>query len=288
MKKMFLALVAMWFVACESQDSFTLWQLPSQIDTIGNSYVVRTVGGKLIVMDGGMAAEKDYLKGFIDALGGRVDAWIVSHPHDDHISALIALLEQPNGVKIDKIYHSRFTEELIDSESAETAAITRRFYALLDNATNIEEVDCHCGDEFEIDGVYFKVLTEKNPEFVKVNPYNNSSMIVKMWDKTKSFIFLGDAGVEEGQKLLKSEYAADLECDYMQMSHHGQAGCDKEFYDTAKFRACLWPSPKWVYDNNTGGGFNTGHLKTVEVREWMQQKGITEHYISNEGLVRID
>ena len=32
---------------------------------------------------------------------------------------------------------------------------------------------------------------------------------------------------------------------------------------------------------------DTGHLKTVEVREWMKEKGITEHYMSNEGLVRI-
>lgn len=217
-----------------------------------------------------------------------MSAWIVSHPHDDHISALVALLENPNGLKIGKIYHSRFTEELIVSESNEAAVITRKFYSLLDNATDIEVVDCHCGDEFEIDGVKFKVLSEKNPELANVNPYNNSCLVLKMWDKQKSFIFLGDAGVEQGKKILNSEYAADLECDYMQMAHHGQNGCDKEFYDVAKFRACLWPSPKWVFDNNTGGGFNTGHLKTVEVRGWMDEKGIMEHYISNEGLVRID
>ena len=45
-----------------------------------------------------------------------------------------------------------------------------------------------------------------------------------------------------------------------------------------------WPSPSWVYNNDTGDGFNTAHLKTVEVRGWIQEKGITEHYVSNEGL----
>ncbi len=282
MKRILIALVALLsFISCE-KESFVLWQLPSQIDSIGNSYVVQTANGKVIVMDGGFEAEKDYLRGFIDALGGKVDAWIISHPHDDHITAIIALLENPKGLKIDKIYHSRFPDVLIDAESEKTAEITRKFYSLLDNATDIEVVDCHCGDEFEIDGVNFKILSEKNPEMANRNPYNNSSMAYKMWDSKKSFIFLGDLGVEGGQKLLDSEYAKDLECDYLQMAHHGQDGCDKKFYQTVKFRACLWPSPKWVYNAPMG------RLKTAEVRGWMKELGITEHYVSNEGLARIE
>lgn len=282
MKRILIALVALLsFISCE-KESFVLWQLPSQIDGIGNSYVVQTANGKVIVMDGGFEAEKDYLRGFIDALGGKVDAWIISHPHDDHITAIIALLENPKGLKIDKIYHSRFPDVLIDAESEKTAEITRKFYSLLDNATDIEVVDCHCGDELEIDGVNFKILSEKNPEMANRNPYNNSSMAYKMWDSEKSFIFLGDLGVEGGQKLLDSEYAKDLECDYLQMAHHGQNGCDKKFYQTVKFRACLWPSPKWVYNAPMG------RLKTAEVRGWMKELGITEHYVSNEGLARIE
>lgn len=282
MKRILIALIALLsFISCE-KESFVLWQLPSQIDSIGNSYVVQTANGKVIVMDGGFEAEKDYLRGFIDALGGKVDAWIISHPHDDHITAIVALLENPKGLKIDKIYHSRFSDVLIDSESEKTAEITRKFYSLLDNATDIEVVDCHCGDEFEIDGVNFRILSEKNPELANCNPYNNSSMAYKMWDSKKSFIFLGDLGVEGGQKLLDSEYAKDLECDYLQMAHHGQAGCDKHFYESVKFRACLWPSPKWVYNAPMG------RLKTAEVRGWIKELGITEHYVSNEGLARIE
>lgn len=259
-----------------------MWQLPSQIDGIGNSYVIRTVNGKLIVMDGGFDAEKDYLRGFIDALGGKVDAWIISHPHDDHITAIVALLDNLNGLKIEKVYHSRFPDVLIDAESAKTAEITRKFYSQLDSANDIEVIDCNSGDEFEIDGVNFKILSEKNPEFANRNPYNNSSMVVKMWDSKKSFIFLGDLGVEGGQKLLDSEYASDLECDYLQMAHHGQDGCDKKFYESVKFRACLWPSPKWVYNAELG------RLRTAEVRGWMKELGITEHYVPNEGLTRIE
>ena len=268
------------------RSTFTLWQLPSRTNTICNSYVIRTANGKLIVMDGGYESERDYLCGFIDALGcGKVDAWFISHPHDDHMTVLTSVLERPDGIVIDKIYHSRFTEELIGLEPG-SVQCTRRFYAALDAAEGTEVIDCHCGDEFEIDGVHFKILSEKNPEML--THYNDHSMVIKMWDKKKSVVFLGDLGVEGGRKLMNSEYMKDVCCDYLQMAHHGQAGCDKEFYEKAQFRACLWPTPSWVYDNNLGQGFNTGHLKTVEVREWMREKGITEHYVSCEGLVCIE
>lgn len=271
---------------CENNETFTLWQLPSQVNTIGNSYVVQTVNGRVIVMDGGSEAETDYLRGFISALGEEVDAWFVSHAHDDHMWALLNILKEPKGIRIKKIYHSRMTEELVATETGSYTEVNKEFYALIDKGIEgTEVIDCHRGDEFEIDGVNFKILSEQNPEML--TSYNDQSMVIKMWDDEKSFVFLGDLGPNGGRKLMESEYMEDVKCDYLQMSHHGQDGCDKEFYMKAEFRACLWPSPTWVYNNDLGDGFNTGHLKTVEVREWMKEKGITEHYVSNEGLVCI-
>ena len=288
MKRVILLAIALLLtVGCYAKKTFTLWQLESQVNTIGNSYVIRTHNGKIIVMDGGEEREKNYLRGFIDALGGEVAAWFVSHPHNDHMGTLKDLLEKPNGIKINKIYHSRFTEALIDTEEKKWADYTRVFYNLLDNVKATEVIDCHCGDEFEIDGVKFKILGEKNPEILG-NGYNNSSMVIKMWDKHKSFIFLGDLGVEGGDKLLKSEYAKDLECDYLQLAHHGNWAVKKNFYEKVKFRAALWSSPSWLYNNDTGNGFNTGHFESVIVRGWMEELGIKEHYVSCEGLVKIE
>lgn len=36
------------------KSNFTLWQLPSQINTIGNSYVFQMNNGSVAVMDGGV------------------------------------------------------------------------------------------------------------------------------------------------------------------------------------------------------------------------------------------
>lgn len=278
-----IALAVLTFIisgCAEKKETFTLWQLPSQVNTIGNSYVIQSVNGKLIVMDGGTKDETEYLRGFISALGEEVDAWFISHPHGDHFGALSNILMEPEGVKINRIYHSKVVRE-----DGSMHGWTGRFYSLLDSvavANSIDVIDCHRGDEFEIDGINFKILSEKNPELLP--NINDQSMVIRMWDESKSFVFLGDLGEKGGRKLMESEYMEDVNCDYLQMAHHGQDGCDKEFYDRAQFRACLWPSPSWVYNNDTGDGFNTAHLKTVEVRGWIQEKGITEHYVSNEGL----
>ena len=66
------------------KSAFTMWQIPSHKNTIGNSYVFQTKGGKVIVMDGGFPEEAFTLRGFIGALGNEVEAWFISHPHDDH------------------------------------------------------------------------------------------------------------------------------------------------------------------------------------------------------------
>ena len=271
----------------KKKSGFTLWQIPSHRNTIGNSYVMRTAKGKVIVMDGGFPQEELTLRGFIGALGNQVDAWFVSHPHDDHFGALVEILKNPQHIRIKTIYHSRPSEAVLKSEP-ESEKMAREFYDLLAKNKEIKEVNLQQpGDTFFFDGMQVKILGVAN-EFLG-NPYNNSSMILRVWDKKKSILFLGDAGVECGQKVLDGPFRADLDCEYIQMAHHGQNGCDENFYRSINFRACLWPTPVWVWDNNQGKGFNTGILKTVEVREWMNKIGIKEHHVTClEGLWQLD
>ena len=270
----------------QKPSGFTMWQIPSHQNTIGNSYVFRTRGGKVIVMDGGFPAEAFTLRGFLGALGNEVEAWFISHPHDDHMGALRDILRDPQDLKIRHIYHSKVTDAVIDAEPTE-AQKCREFYALLEHSdipvTDIQQP----GHTYAFDDMQLKILSVATG--LTVNPYNNNSMIMRVWDKRKSLVFLGDAGVECGDLCLKSPYGADLDCEYLQMAHHGQNGCSEEFYRSIRFRACLWPTPMWVWNNDTGHGFNTAHLKTCETRLWMDRIGIKEHHVSvRDGLWKLD
>lgn len=77
------------------------------------SYVLQTVHGRLIVLDGGTTRDAAYLKGFLAALGNEVEAWFVSHAHDDHFGALSQLLGEPDAPRIKAIYSSLPTLEWI-------------------------------------------------------------------------------------------------------------------------------------------------------------------------------
>lgn len=269
------------------KSTFTLWQIPSHRDTIGNSYVFRTESGKVVVMDGGYEHEVPFLRGFLGALGNEVEAWFISHPHPDHMEALNEILKAPQDLRIKAVYHSRISEAVMKAEP-QCEAQCREFYARLAEQKDIKVVDVQQpGLVLDFDGMQVKVLGVAN-EFV-TNPYNNSSMVMRVWDKSKSILFLGDAGVECGQKLLDGPFADHLDSDYVQMAHHGQNGCDENFYRAVKFRACLWSTPTWVWNNDQGKGFNTGILATVKTRNWMDSLGIKEHHVSClEGLCRID
>jgi beta-lactamase superfamily II metal-dependent hydrolase len=281
----FLVSALAWNVNPRTKSNFELWQLPSQINTIGNSYVFRTVDGKIAVMDGGVSAEALYLRGFIAALGNKVDIWFISHPHSDHFGALFEILKDPKDLKIEKIYHSEFSSQLYSAEPDNKEGV-EEFYDLLKKSgipvVNVKET----GLVIKLDQTQFKILGVTN-EDILVNPYNNSSMIIRVWDDSKSMLFLGDCGKEEGDRLLSGTYRKELDCDYIQMAHHGQQGVSKNFYRTVKFKACLWPTPSWVYDNDIGKGFNTHVLKTVEIRELIDSLGIQSNYISWKGLTHI-
>lgn len=268
------------------KETFTLWQLPSVADDHGNSYVIRTPHGRVIAIDGGKGAETDYLRGFLAALGNEVDVWIVTHPHYDHVEALTNLLRDPKGLRVHEVRESRFTEEMIAAEP-EYRPWAEEYYAAVDAAEGVEVKNCSAGDRFTVDGVHFKILSEINPE-IGENVYNNSSMAFRVWDDAKSVVFLGDLGIEGGDKLLDSPMREDLDCDYLQVSHHGQRGCSERFYRTVNFRACLWPTPTWLYNNDLGGGENTAHFTTFETRRWMEEKGVEEHHVACDGLCRIE
>lgn len=267
-------------------DTFTLWQLPSVINTIGNSYVIQTDDGKVIVVDGGVKEEEAYLRGFLAALGNVVDCWFVSHPHPDHIGAITNILQNQKGLTIRQICHSTFSDKLLDKEPEYKAPAKEYYEAANKSGTNISEAQP--GMVFTFGNTTFKILAIKNEELTQKSPYNNSSMVIKVSDPLKSVLLLGDIEIAAGDKLLNGPYRDELDCDYLQLSHHGQQGVSMDFYRTVKFRACLWPTPTWVYNNDGGRGFNTANLKTMETRETINELNITEQYFSFSGLSKIE
>ncbi len=268
--------------------AFTLWQLPNQTHSQIMSYVIRTSGGKVIVIDGGTAGDAGYLKGFLAAMGNEVEAWFITHAHDDHFGAMVPILNQPDPPRIRTVYSSLPDLAWVRQHgyAAQDAGPYEQFLAALTKAGKAV-TDLPLGADFRIDNVRVEVLGVRNPEIIRPNAINNSSLVLRMSDATKSVLFLADLGAEGGRKLLASPYAARLRADYCQMAHHGQDGVDEAFYRAVNPTYCLWPTPRWLWDNDNGGGKGSGPWKTLEVRAWMDKLSIKRHYVMTDGLCRI-
>jgi beta-lactamase superfamily II metal-dependent hydrolase len=263
----------------------TLWQLPSQTHGQIMSYVLKTQNGKVIVIDGGNTGDACYLKDFLGTRGNEVHAWFISHPHPDHVGALTEILKEPGKLRIHKIYGSILNKTWISEYEPKFSETLNKFeQALNDSSNQVEELSV--GEVLKIDGGRIDILSVKNPEIVK-NAINNSSVVMKITDSYKSILFTGDLGVEGGRKLLASPLANQLKSDYVQMAHHGQNGVEKSFYQKVQPRYCLWPTPRWLWDNDRGKGKNSGPWKTLEVRGWMNDLKVEKHYISADGLHQI-
>lgn len=254
---------------------FSLTQISSATDTIGESYLMRTSGGKVIMVDGGFASDVPNLREHLANAGNHVDLWFITHPHEDHMEALATILNDMQDITIDKVIYSRVTDEYLDCEPC-CGDHARGYYHAIDNHVGKTDflVLHKGGQRFDIDGIGIMVLGVSNMA-IRHRNFNNQSMVVRMWDDTKSVVFLGDAEVECGENLLR-DYKEYLDCDYLQMAHHGQNGVSEEFYKSINFRACLWPTPSWVWEPAPENDW----LKTRDTRRWMDEKGITEHHVS--------
>ncbi|MCE5323891.1 MBL fold metallo-hydrolase [bacterium] len=266
---------------------FTLWQLPEQTRSQMMSYVIKTPNGKVIVIDGGMTGDAPYLRKFLKNLGDKVDIWFLTHPHLDHVNAFIDILKKPDGLKIGCICASLPTEEWMKKYDAQNAGTLVNLNKAL-RETGRSTVELSCGQKFILDGVNIQVLGIKNPEIL-TGTVNNSSIVLRVWDSTKSVLFLGDTGFEAGKKLLKSEYASCLHADYVQMAHHGQDGAGEDVYKAIKPSYCLWPTPIWLWNVDNGGGIGSGPWKTLETRKWIKELAVKDNYVTGvDGLVKID
>lgn len=265
-----------------------LYMLSSTTDTINTAFVLQS-GETVMVVDGGFPHEAEHLHRVLRDLGGRVDAWFLTHAHDDHISALFTVLRQYEDIRVEKVYYNFPSDEFLCRHLLRQRDLTTQ--ELLDTlrgtleAYGVPTVTVETGDQYEFDGFRVRVLRTPD-ETITNNAVNNSSCVyrVELAETGESILFLGDLGVEGGHQLLETAPAELVRADYVQLAHHGQLGVSREVYEAVRPRFCLWCTPSWLWDNMGPNGYDTGHYQTVVVRGWMSSLGTVErHYRMTDG-----
>lgn len=256
------------------------------------SFIAEEASGKLLVVDGGMEADAEHLLTRLRQISGQavphVDAWFFTHAHLDHMDAFLKLSEeQPEAFSFDRIFCCFPSEQYLSLEKDPNggARTLQRFNRLRDRLGN-RVVTVSEDDEYHFGTARVLILKTVDCS-VKNNVVNNSSTVFKLYLGEKSVLFLGDLGQEGGEALLarKEEH---LRSDFCQMAHHGQHGVDERVYRAIDPEACFWCAPEWLWNNDTGKGFDTGIFATVHTRRWMEKLHVQKHYVIKDGDTAVE
>lgn len=165
--------------------------------------------GEAMIIDGGPSGASQAVYSFIrDELGlERLKCLISSHPHEDHIGGLTAVL---NAVPVD----------LVLSPVTEWGG--RRFSMLMEYADlqGVPVAVPSAGDTLRLGGAVVTVL-QCWPESVlwRENDVNDMSIVVRIDYGETSVIVTGDA--EEASEYMMIDSGVPLKADVLRVAHHG-------------------------------------------------------------------
>jgi len=247
----------------------------------GMSFIITTEHGELIVIDGGMTEDTPHLLEYIG--GKRISAWFLTHPHLDHITAFMDIMEfHPSEIDLDRVYYNFPPLSYVQTYEPQEAFTQERFERLLPAFSDRAQV-VKTGDLFRIDGVTVEILYHYLPD--KATPpqcaLNSTSLVFKVTTDTRSMLFLGDCDPTSGDILLERQ-CDKLKSDFVQMAHHGHSGVSCDVYMAIDPQACFWCAPDWLYDE--APAFFGDRLYGVRrQREWMDKMGVKTHYVTKDG-----
>ena len=214
-------------------------------------YTIYNASKGLIVIDGGWTDDAAYVRDILNELGGNVDAWILTHPHQDHIGAFNLLYTELEGITVKTIYTVDMAtpEECLNVASWDSVDAYNDFLSL--NVPNLEYL--YAGDKLDICGLKFKVLNtyDDNVKNLSRDYLNDGSMMFKVTNQTESMLFCADVGISMSDFLL-NKWGNELQADYLQMAHHGFGGLNDNLYQTVNPKIAFFDAPDWLMFDETG------------------------------------
>lgn len=276
-----ITMIILIYIIKNNRERNKLIQLSAQGTRQMMGYVLKTQKDELIVIDGGTLEDTENLIEQINKNGGKVSAWFLTHAHDDHIGAFTKIINETD-IQIDKIYKSFNDYSWYEENEPARIEFTKYLLDTLQNEkikNHVEEVELN--QIIKIDNITIEILGIKNPEIVE-NPGNEQSLVLKFNTGKTTLLILGDTGIKSSKKLLEIQ-KDKLKSDIVQMAHHGQNGATEELYKEISPTICLWPTPEWLWNNDSGTGYNSGPWKTLETKKWMENLGVVKNYVAKDG-----
>jgi competence protein ComEC len=221
----------------------------------GDAVALRTPHGHWILFDAGGAwrggdAGKSIVVPYIGHRGGPLDAFVLSHPHTDHVGGAVAAL---------RMLHPPL---FIDAGFPGPAESYRQSLATARDE-HIRWERARPGERLEIDGVSLTVLAPDSAWTASLDDPNLASVVVLARYGDVRMLFMGDAERPEEEWLLRRA-RGELAADILKVGHHGSKTSSSD-----DFLAAVRPRLALV---SVGAG-NMYHLPTPAIMARLESIG---------------
>jgi competence protein ComEC len=184
----------------------------------GDAIAIRTPRGRWVLVDAGRVwrggdAGRSTIIPFLRHAGGDVAAFILSHPHADHVGGAASVLSALRpALYWDAAFALGSDVYRASLDSARTVGVPWR--------------RVHPNDSLDVDGVVFRVLAPDSTWTATLDDPNLASVIVSVRYGAVRFLLVGDAEAPEERWLLGRVAAGDLapdalRADVLKVAHHG-------------------------------------------------------------------
>lgn len=237
----------------------------------GMGYLLRSVSGRWIVIDGGHGEDILPLISILEEHSDGVPViglWIITHPHGDHYGAALSLCRNENirsRVKVEKFAFSMpdDSEKYLDREISYMSEIENVMQ--IPRLMNVPYIRVNSGDRIRIDDLVTEILWTVDDMDNIADP-NVISLIFRVFVSNMNVLFLGDADYLSCG-LLASKMGEQLKCDICQVAHHGLNGGHYRLYDAARPELLLCPMSRPAYEAMMFGEYReasgTSHNRNI-------------------------
>lgn len=203
-------------------------------------------GDTRVLIDCGEAEYSGRVINYISRLGfRRLDYIIATHPHDDHIGGMAAIMEE---FSVGKVIMPEIPDSILPT--------SRHFEKMLDviGSKNITAEYSRTGTEIKLDsGAVLRIIAPVHSDYSSLN---NFSIACRLVHGNRSFLFTGDIErAAENDIVNSAEY---LKSDVLKVAHHGSTSSS-----TPAFLEAVMPEYAVI---EVGEGNSYGHPKPEVVK----------------------
>jgi len=182
----------------------------------GDSILIKSPFGQNILIDGG--PDKSVIRRLSENLpwwDRQIDLMILTHPHDDHLTGLQEVL---NRYQVNKVLYTGVNEKNSNYTSWLQNVQNKNIPVIL--AGELKNISF--GPECNLKFIY----PNKSLAGLTVGNLNNSSLVIRLTYKNKTWLLMGDSeGAVEAELIKRPK---DLLADIIKIGHHGSDNSSSE------------------------------------------------------------